>query len=239
MALYFGANTPGAYYVGTNTVSTIYKGSTQVWPVTAPPVGGGITYVGAGTVFDTAATSGTVPAPAGFAAGDLLLMQFGCNVTGTVTTPAGWTSINLYAGTDYHSYLWYRIADGTETSGVTLSNGVAFTAVMWAYRGVNTTTPFDVAMATTATTTGVTTIVAPSLTPVTTGDIFVYAGSGANGTRTFTASGTSRAQGGVNGKALFVFEEGPLGTTAATGSRTVTINSANRTNITSILLRAA
>lgn len=36
MAINFGTNTPSAFYLGASTVSSLYHGSTKVWPVTPP-----------------------------------------------------------------------------------------------------------------------------------------------------------------------------------------------------------
>jgi hypothetical protein len=88
----------------------------------------------------TTATTETIVAPASINAGDLLvLVQRGRNATGTPTgvIPSGFTEVGTGPdGGTSHASISYKIADGTEDSGVfTGINGDANNSkFMWQYR---------------------------------------------------------------------------------------------------------
>jgi hypothetical protein len=95
-----------------------------------------ISFVGAGTV-QTGANS-TVDVPAGYAAGDTLLIV--TSGTATPTTPTNWVSI--YAqGANRFLTVFLKIATASESSVTLAQSGTSSKAVMIAYRG---TSYFDV-----------------------------------------------------------------------------------------------
>ena len=95
-----------------------------------------ISFVGAGTV--ATGTNPTVDVPAGYAAGDALLIF--TSGTATPTTPSGW--VNIYAqGTLRFLSVILKIATASESSVTLTQAGTSSKAVMLAYRG---TSYFDV-----------------------------------------------------------------------------------------------
>lgn len=95
-----------------------------------------ISFVGAGTV-QTGANS-TVDVPAGYAAGDTLLIV--TSGTATPTTPTNWTSI-FAQGSGRYLTVFLKIATASESSVTLVQSGTSSKAVMLAYRG---TSYFDV-----------------------------------------------------------------------------------------------
>ena len=86
-------------------------------------------YIGAGAI--QLGASAVVPVPAGYAAGDLLVI--GLSSFGALTsTPTGWTAIS--GGSN--AYAYYKFAGASESS-VTLAGGSAVgVSVMLCYRGI-------------------------------------------------------------------------------------------------------
>lgn len=95
-----------------------------------------ISFVGAGTV-QTGANS-TVDVPAGYAAGDTLLIF--TSGTATPTTPTNWTLIQAQGSNRFLTIL-LKIATASESSVALTQSGTSSKAVMLAYRG---TSYFDV-----------------------------------------------------------------------------------------------
>jgi hypothetical protein len=90
--------------------------------------------------------SASVTLPTNITSDDLLVMVFADNSTGTVTTPTGWTFDSSQAGsTNVTSHVFYREADGTEGSSVTVSksNYSPWSATVVRLTGYNTTNIFD------------------------------------------------------------------------------------------------
>ena len=137
---------------------------------TSAAAGGGITFRSAGTVSTGASMSPGMPA--GFAAGDLLVVVGATKTSGggawTLPPAAGYIASNVIGLIG----LWYKIADGSETTPsitVTGAGNSDSACVILAYTGVNGT-PLDVQNAsiatgssTTATTTSLTTTAADDL----------------------------------------------------------------------------
>lgn len=101
----------------------------------------------------TTATSISVTAPAGLVAGDIVLVAIQCSVTGAVTAPAN-QGFNLLASqtvTNFNTIFW-KVADGGETSWSFSTPSGTSTAVAVAYSGVEQGWPFDVVTAFTDTT---------------------------------------------------------------------------------------
>lgn len=146
-----------------------------------------ITYVGGNTAVSSSSISltslsgGAATAPS---AGDLVLVTIASGVNnGTTSTlsVSGYTQVaNLVSdptganGDDLYLYVGYKYLTAADTS-VTISGGLslATTIAVQVWRGVNPTTPLDVAATT------VTDVVmlptAPSITPVTTGAVVISA----------------------------------------------------------------
>lgn len=111
--------------------------------------------------------------PAGVVPGDLLIMSVASNAADTITTPAGYTAIVTAVNDAALSHGWYyRIADGTSADYPTVTFSTTATASighfirMYAFKGVNSASPFEDATVTAVTT---------STTP--TGDAVATSGS--------------------------------------------------------------
>ena len=84
-------------------------------------------YIGAGAI--KTGSSAVVPVPAGYAAGDLLVI---CSNGALPSTPTGWTAISSGA----YAYAYYKFAASSESS-VTLAGGSAVgVSVMLCYRQI-------------------------------------------------------------------------------------------------------
>ena len=135
-----------------------------------------ISYVGTAELTGNSnITSATVPLPSGTAAGDFLLLSLVVNANQTTATPTGWSVWVVTPGTTISYAVFYRFADsGDVAAGSVTLSGLAtnrYQFLLESYRGVDTTTPKDVAV---GTATGTTSLVAfPSITPVTTGAYIV------------------------------------------------------------------
>jgi PKD repeat protein len=101
---------------------------------------------------ETATTTVSLPAPAGRAAGDVLVASFTADKNPTVAVPAGWTAITsgLSIGSGARVFAYYRVVGSSDpaTYTWTLSTAVKWGGGITAYTGVNTTTPLDSTVAT-------------------------------------------------------------------------------------------
>lgn len=131
---------------------------------------------------DTATTTVSLPAPAGRAAGDVLVASFTADRNPTVTVPAGWTpivdalSINSSAADGARVFAYYRVAGPADPADYTwtLSTARKFGGGITAYTGVNTTTPLDSAVATKVDTSyTATSITIDSVTTASTGALLI------------------------------------------------------------------
>ena len=134
-----------------------------------------------GTVAPAASqTALVVPVPAGVANGDILLMAvFLTATTGVITSPAGWNIIFANSvpasSTSSHASIFWRLASSEPASyTITTTSGRA-TGVMIALTGADTAAPIDVSGSAVDTTAGLT-AVAPTVTAVTAGMLFTFAG---------------------------------------------------------------
>lgn len=133
-----------------------------------------ITYVGAGTESGVTTGASTPAYPAGLAAGDLILLYGACSVvtawSSSLLSGAGFTQRYTLqaAGTAPSACLYYKFATGSEsgTVSVTPPGGGSMTS-MFAYRGVDTVTPFDATDATFGTSSATTAYSIPAQTTVT------------------------------------------------------------------------
>jgi hypothetical protein len=90
------------------------------------------------------ATTITVSVPAGVVNGNLLLLcVWGDDATGVITDPAGWTLDSSAAPASGRGKVYRRIASSEPASYAVTVTSNKYVAVMAAYSGVNTTTPFS------------------------------------------------------------------------------------------------
>ncbi len=149
---------------------------------TAPPSNPGITFVGAGPLFDssTAVTTVTVGLPAGVQSGDVLLAQVVvADGNGTVvpTLPSGWTNIrhdSVNNGNKETSWLYYKVAGASEPASYGWNINPNWAAgVMGAWRGTSSA-PIDNASGATGSGSSQASVSAPSLIPGNSSELQVY-----------------------------------------------------------------
>lgn len=144
----------------------------------------GIAYVSVGTaVFSDTGGNVTPGLPGSIQNGDLIicLVESYDNVAHTTAT-AGWTQLYTLMGASatHRASLFYRIAAAPNTAlTVTHTSGSTIISRCAAYRGVDTTTPFDVAYAAQYSASD-TTVETGSLTPVNDDVMLLFAGHIAN-----------------------------------------------------------
>ena len=179
-----------------------------------------ISFVAAGTV--ATGTNPTVSMPAGYAAGDLLLLV--TTSTTTPTNPNGWTSLSSQGAGQFIT-IYFKYSKSSETS-VSLTNaGTTTKAVILAYRGGGA---FQVVP---AYTTGTSTTATPNtLTTTYANDyvISIYAGANIAQTWTANASTTSRvnSDGTTVVKSLLIADELKVSAGVST-ARAATLNTSN------------
>jgi hypothetical protein len=163
--------------------STAVSATTAAAPTTGPK----ITLVDKTSTGNSAAvTAVTVGKPAGVVDGDLLISQITADNNPTVTPPAGWSPVvgPLSIGTSARVFTYYHVVSNAaaESSDYTwtLNSAQKWNAGITAFRGVNTTTPFDTAATTKVDSSAtVATLAVPGVTTVTAGAV-VVGGVGAN-----------------------------------------------------------
>lgn len=124
----------------------------------------------------------TVGAVSGTQADDLILL-FVESANQAVTTPSGYTAVSgaqITAGTAAAAggmllNVFYKWATGADSSTTVADTGDHTTAIKLAYRGVDTTTPFDATPTTGTKTTASTSSSYPSITTATANALVVYA----------------------------------------------------------------
>lgn len=185
------------------------------------------TYVAAGAAISVPGSGVTaaVAVPAGVASGDLLLcvMLLGNGSTNTPTGPSGFTQIDNKAPTAFEAgmYLYYKIASGSEPSTYNVSQSGANqgSARMYAWTGVDGTTPINVNTKSSKLT-SVTTINLPSATTTVAECLHIGISLEYNGrTPTISATGSQTALGGstLSGRVFQVTEEQIATASAVTG----------------------
>lgn len=164
-----------------------------------------ITFVAAGTQQQANSGNVTPPLPAGWAAGDLLAcLSESLDAIPHTTLSTGWTRIYSLANGNHSAAAFYKIAGTTESAPLITHVGTGrIVARCFAYRGVDTTQPFDVAYAASAAATATNNddfINTGSLTTVTTNTMLLMASHMANDFSTLsvtTAGGLSWTQAGI------------------------------------------
>lgn len=173
------APVPTRTATSTPTPAPITTPSPAPTPVPSSP--GTITFVGAGTLADSASAVSAISIglPSGVKAGDILLTElviYDGSATDVPTPPIGWANLRRdteNSGNKASSWLYYHIAGSSEPASYTWAIGTNWVAgVMGAWRGVSSS-PIDKASGATAAGTSVS-LAAPSQVPGTNGELQVY-----------------------------------------------------------------
>lgn len=209
-----------------------------------------ITYEGAGAV-DSAVSAGNLslpyPAPAGgILTGDFLWIPLTASVATVWASNAIAGFTRRFTGTSGGSSPtvagFYRIATGGESGSVTANSpGGSSIGRMYVYRGVDPTTPFDVADALFGSGTAVTDYVIPTQTPTVAecAALLIADGNSTTGSWTPPGSHTELLDSG-NAEAQVVFHGHRLGLPAGpTGTRTVVRSGSTRGAAAGVILRPA
>jgi hypothetical protein len=188
-----------------------------------------ISFVAAGTVATGA--NPTVAVPAGYAAGDLLLLV----TTGTAapTAPTGWTLVSSQGAGQFIT-IYQKYATGSEASLAVTQAGTTTKAVMLAYRGggaFQVVPGYSTGTSTTATPNTLTTTYANDYV------ISIYAGANIAQTWTANASTTSRVNsaGTTVVKSLLIADESQAAAGVST-ARAATLNTSNTWSSVAIAL---
>ena len=238
--LYYNPETTYLPWIKKNTGTGLYDGVTR-FPAanlsTAyfdPMVSSGnIAYVNKGASVTASSNNLSVPMPAGYLVGDLL-MCFGQSIDNVThsTSTGGWTQIyNIKSGTNNSGSAFYRVASSTSHGNLTISHsaGNRILGRCHAFRGVNAGTPFDVSyVAAHGVSAAVdsTTINGGSMSTVTNGGLLLMASHISSGTTTLSTSSPGltwtvadiQAASGTVALGLSYSNELPVPTTIASSS---------------------
>jgi hypothetical protein len=259
--IYVGApdlNQPAVAY-GTVGSSVAFDGTLNQYAKAEPsPLGTSststaITLVSSSKAYNLAGPSSlAVGAPAGIAAGQVLIAFVEVSANRTITTPSDWslirsdvTATTTIDGARMSSY--YRVVAASEPSSYTwtFSGSTDAAIVIGAFSGVNTTTPVQANAGTTSDSTTDTTVSAPTVTPTSVNATLVT-GHGVNPATSGTArvsqsppSGMTEISdtasqgtgGGLVNRATVAMMYKPLGSTAATGTQTSTMDENDGRNV--------
>ena len=151
---YAAAGTYTAKLTATNSGGSSSATKTiTVSAATTPPPTSGVTVVGSSTTYSgTAVTGVSISAPAGTAAGDVLVAAITADTNpGMASVPAGWTamvnglSINSSSTSGAKVYVYYHVVGASDPASYawTLSAAAKWGGGITGYRGVNNTTPLD------------------------------------------------------------------------------------------------
>lgn len=144
------------------------------------------------SVQSSATNSHTISLPSGIQAGDLLIIFFTYPISGLANALSGWTKLKEYYGSGdvFGTNVYYRVADGTEGSTVTITTTGNFQSAHASYR--ITGHGGNPEVSTGATSTGSTTPDPDSLTPSGGAKDYLWiAHAGAPGAVTFSAYPTN------------------------------------------------
>jgi hypothetical protein len=115
-------------------------------PSPPPPPSDGIVHHSASVAANSTATTLTIAAPSGLAAGDLLLASIDARGKPQVVAPTGWTLVRAdQNGNTMTKATFYRIATMAEPASHTwtFSSAVAASGAVLTYRGVDPTSPIE------------------------------------------------------------------------------------------------
>lgn len=175
---YAAAGTYTAKLTATNSAGS--SSATTTITVGTSTTTSGITTVGSSTTYSgTAVTGVSMSAPAGTAAGDVLVAAITADTNPSMASvPAGWTamvnglSINSTSTSGARVYVYYHVVGSSDPASYawTLSAAAKWGGGITGYRGVNNTTPLDAQVVTAVDASyTATSITAPSTTTATNG----------------------------------------------------------------------
>ncbi|MEE9095432.1 PKD domain-containing protein [Pseudarthrobacter phenanthrenivorans] len=182
---YAAAGTYTAKLTATNSAGSSSASTTiTVGTATTPPPATGISVVGSSTTYSgTAVTGVSIGAPAGTAAGDVLVAAITADTNPSMASvPAGWTamvnglSINSTSTSGARVYVYYHVVGSSDPASYawTLSAAAKWGGGITGYRGVNNTTPLDAPVVTALDATyNATSITAPSTTTASNGAMVI------------------------------------------------------------------
>ena len=177
----------------------------------------------------TSGTSITLNKPSGTASGDVLIAAIEISGTTTVAAPSGWALIrSTSSGSALTQATYVHPAGASEPSSYQwqFSSSRLASGIVAAYVGVNGTTPVDVSSG--GSSSGSTSIVAPSLTTTTAGDLLIGAFGGAGNASVTPATGmleeNEQLAGTGNTRIVVELSDQQLGAAGATGTRTATLS---------------
>lgn len=169
-------------------------------------------------------TSLSVTKPTGTVDNDVLIATV-AYAGGTLTPPAGWTSVLSQAATGVTLAVYRKIA-ASEGSSYTwsLNSADGLAVSLSTYYNVNTTTPVNASNS--QANASSTSMTAPTVTPGTTADMLIFAGAVAGNIRATAPGGmTEDADVGNTGVGVYMADQ-LLASSSATGSKTATLASA-------------
>jgi PKD repeat protein len=182
---YAAAGTYTAKLTATNSGGSSSASTTiTVTSSSTPPPTTGVTVVGSSTTYSgTAVTGISISAPAGTAAGDVLVAAITADTNpGMASVPAGWTamvnglSINSTSTSGARVYVYYHVVGASDPASYawTLSAAAKWGGGITGYRGVNNTTPLDAPVVTALDASyNATSITAPSTTTASNGAMVI------------------------------------------------------------------
>jgi len=182
---YAAAGTYTARLTATNSGGSSSASTTiTVTSSSPPPPTTGVTVVGSSTTYSgTAVTGVAISAPAGTAAGDVLVAAITADTNpGMASIPAGWTamvnglSINSSSTSGARVYVYYHVVGASDPASYawTLSAAAKWGGGITGYRGVNNTTPLDAPVVTALDASyNATSITAPSTTTASNGAMVI------------------------------------------------------------------
>ena len=165
------------------TIAPTPVASPTAIPTSVATPGTGITFVGAGPLFDsgTAVSTVTVGAPAGVQPGDALLAEivvYDGTASDVPTPPSGWTAIrhdSTNGGNQLTTWLYYKVAGANEPASYGWIIGTNWAAgAMGAWRGASSSSPVDISSGLAAMGATPMSGSAPSLIPANDGEMQVY-----------------------------------------------------------------
>jgi hypothetical protein len=142
--------------------------------VTAAPVVLSPTFRSVNTAANQTASTLAVPAPAGVAAGDVLLAAISVRGQPTITAPSGWTRVRLEsASSTMQQAVYVRVAGSSEPASYTwtFSSAQAAAGTILAYSGVDRSQPVGASSGRVLSNTA--SLAAPSVTAVSTNAVLV------------------------------------------------------------------
>lgn len=169
--------------------------------------------------------TGSLPAPAGVVADDLLLcvMFIAASSGASATPPTGFNPVNSVAAGLFNAgvYIYYKFAGSSEPANyaVSTTGGNGGRGKMYAYRGVGQSAPIN-AQAASAAQSGVTSITGPSVTTTAADCLYLMLAMEYNGrtpTLSATSGGTSRGGSTTAGMVFLLTDEGKATAGAVNG----------------------